>query len=726
MTIPGSTYAGQSSLPRLPIPTLEETLDRFPAMVAALLTKKEMIQCHEEVQKFRTTDGPKLQKLLMDYEQSGKVGSFVEEFWTDAYLAPDSSVVMNLNPFFVLEDGPDTKKSNCQSRRAASLCFSAIKFASSLKNEAIVPDSFRGKPLCMDQFRALFGACRIPELIEKDKVVVNTESCHVVVLENNQFYFFQALWEDGSVAVDEDDILEILTAIKLDASQVSPEISSKNAIGVLTTLSRREWAVARDSIVSHSTTNETALEIVDGALFVLVIDNVIPKSIHEAAANMLHGTYCLRSDANLVDYQAGSCCNRWYDKLQIIVCQDGRAGINFEHSAVDGHTALRLVSDIFADNVIQFAQTITKTIYSDTLFPSLIHAKIRKATAENSSLVLPRKLNFELPKTVLDRIHFAETAMGDEIVASDTFVLEFNSFGKNLIVRNNLSPDAFVQISMQLAYFRLYGKIVSQYEPVLMKAFYHGRTEAARSSTEKVSNLCYLWLNHASTRKEKLEALRMATENVSAGVKTSASGKGLERHLFALMKIAEKNNIPTPDFFTCAAYNKLNHTVLSTSNCGNPSLRLFGFGPVVQDGFGIGYIIRDNGIQYSISSKHRQTERFAHMLKKTLIDMGDLLIPLSKVSVARDHGKSKAKMSTAEEYCDAYGDSFGESQSESFTNFKSTTPVGRRNTLMGVLQKEPSVRAFELSHFGQVLTIGSTSGEEDDTDKLQQLHVPYN
>ena len=37
-----------------------------------------------------------------------------------------------------------------------------------------------------------------------------------------------------------------------------------------------------------------------------------------------------------------------------------------------------------------------------------------------------------------------------------------------------------------------------------------------------------------------------------------------------------------------------------------------------------------------------------------------------------------------------------------------------------------SVRAFELSHFGQELTAGSTSGEKDDEDKLQQLHVPYN
>lgn len=119
-----STYAGQSSLPRLPIPTLEETLDRFPAAVSALLStcddstsnnnnggngndSKEMKECLEEIHKFLTTDGPKLQKLLVEYDEQGKedgkVGSYVEEFWTDAYLAPDSSLVMNLNPFFVLE-----------------------------------------------------------------------------------------------------------------------------------------------------------------------------------------------------------------------------------------------------------------------------------------------------------------------------------------------------------------------------------------------------------------------------------------------------------------------------------------------------------------------------------------------------------------------------------------------------------------------------------------------
>lgn len=304
----------------------------------------------------------------------------------------------------------------------------------------------------MDQFRALFGACRVPEVSDKDTVAVNPDSSHVVVLENNQMYFFQALWPDGTVAVSEEDILEILVAIKADASRVAPEVSSRNALGVLTTLPRREWAVARDAIVSHSAHNDTAMDIVDGALFVLVIDDVSPRDVHEAAANMLHGTALLRSTDDLIDYQAGSCCNRWYDKLQVIVCEDGRAGINFEHSAIDGHTALRFVSDIFADNVVSFAQSITKTIYSDrTFFPSLIQAGVRRAALSDPELIAPKKLNFVLPHDVLDKIYYAETALSDQIVASDTFVLEFTGYGKTLIVANKMSPDSYVQLSMQVS-----------------------------------------------------------------------------------------------------------------------------------------------------------------------------------------------------------------------------------------------------------------------------------
>lgn len=63
-------------------------------------------------------------------------------------------------------------------------------------------------------------------------MAVNPDSTHVVVLDNNQMYFFQALWPDGTVAVNEEDILQILLAIRADASKVAPEVSSRNALGV--------------------------------------------------------------------------------------------------------------------------------------------------------------------------------------------------------------------------------------------------------------------------------------------------------------------------------------------------------------------------------------------------------------------------------------------------------------------------------------------------------------
>jgi len=739
-----TTFSRQATLPRLPIPTLEETLEKFPAAVSALLSShdgeknsngesasntretKEMKECRKEIEQFLAVDGPPLQTLLLEYEQKGRedgtLGSYVEEFWTEAYLAPDQSVVLKLNPFFVLEDGPDTNKSKDQSCRAASLCFSAIKLASALKSERLVPDSFRGKALCMDQFRALFGACRVPELFEKDTVAVDPDSTHVVVLENNQMYFFQALWPDGTVAVNEQDIYEILTAIKADASKVAPEISSRNALGVLTTLPRREWANARDIIKNKSVHNKAALEIIDGALFVLVIDDVTPKDIHEAAANMLHGTYNLRSEENFIDYQAGSCCNRWYDKLQVIVCNDGRAGINFEHSAIDGHTALRFVSDIFADNIVSFAQSITKTIYPDEdIFPPLINADIRRATGANTHFTMPRKLNLELPQSILDKIYYAETALSDQIVSSDTVVLEFAEYGKTLIVRNRMSPDSFVQLSMLLAYYRLYGKIVCQYEPVLTKSFYHGRTEAMRTATEYAAAFCKTWCDPSATAIEKLNALRVATQHHSAGVKLASQGKGVDRHLFALKCIAEKNGIATPDFFSSNAYKKLNHTILSTSNCGNPSLRLFGFGPVVPDGFGIGYIIRDTGLQYSISSKHRQTKRYAHTLQQTLCDMGKLLEPLSAVTVACDMiEENRASTSSKQpiEFLEDYHDLFGESKASSYSNdesieksLSSYTPLSG-SALARVLHRKSSFTAQKLRSFGETIQTPQDGGDK--------------
>jgi carnitine O-acetyltransferase len=80
-----------------------------------------------------------------------------------------------------------------------------------------------------------------------------------------------------------------------------------------------------------------------------------------------------------------------------------------------------------------------------------------------------------------------------------------------------------------------------------------------------------------------------------------------------------------PALFADSGWDKINNTILSTSNCGNPSLRQFGFGPTSGDGFGIGYIIKEDSISICASSKHRQTKRFVDALESYFLEIRKLL-----------------------------------------------------------------------------------------------------
>ena len=176
----------------------------------------------------------------------------------------------------------------------------------------------------------------------------------------------------------------------------------------------------------------------------------------------------------------------------------------------------------------------------------------------------------------------------------------------------------------------------------------------------EAKHFCEVFCDPKATKEAKLNALRNATRVHSQLVKECARGKGVDRHLFALRCIAEKYDMDTPSFFNSAPWKLLNHTVLSTSNCGNPSLAQFGFGPVVPDGFGIGYIIKDSRIMYSISSKHRQTVRYASTLESVLREMATLVEPASSCSNNRNVTNTRAPAAH-------YGYSMSESSLKGFT-----------------------------------------------------------
>lgn len=690
---PGITFAAQDSLPKLPIPDLESTAKKYLKALDPLQTAREHADTEQAVTEFLRTDGPALQEKLKSYAQ-GK-SSYIEQFWYDSYLNFDNPVVLNLNPFFLLEDDPTPARNN-QVTRAASLVVSSLSFARAVRKEELPPDTLRGQPLCMYQYSRLFGTARIPT-DNGCQIGQDPNSKHIVVMCKGQFYWFDVLDDNDDLIMTERDVSTNLQAIVHDAEQTPIHNAAKGALGVLSTENRKIWSGLREVLgKDEGSNNSDCLNIVDSALFILCLDYTEPANTAELCMNMLCGTSEVQKGV-----QVGTCTNRWYDKLQIIVCKNGSAGINFEHTGIDGHTVLRFASDVYTDTILRFARSINGAAPSLWASSSPDPSKRDPSSFGNVSTT-PHKLEWDMVPELTTALRFAETRLADLIQQNEFETLDFTHYGKNFITSMGFSPDAFVQMAFQAAYYGLYGRMESMYEPAMTKTFYHGRTEAIRAVThESASFVRTFWGENPPA--QKVELLRKACEEHTATTKDCAKAQGQDRHLYALMCLWQRSvdaeadtdfssvdgstngsfspttseantsaspkrssilsdeddslkvtattsrnggarpTVALPAIFADAGWDKINNTILSTSNCGNPSLRHFGFGPTSGEGFGIGYIIKDGSISICASSKHRQTKRFIDAIESYFLEIRKLLRMTQRRGTSVDKGASRAR-----------------------------------------------------------------------------------
>jgi len=532
----------------------------------------------------------------------------------------------------------------------------------------------------MYQYSRLFGTARIPTE-NGCQIGQDSSSKHVVVLSYGQFYWFDVLDDNNDLIMTEKDISLNLQTIIEDASQTPIQDAAKGALGILSTENRKTWSSLRDVLSrEEGSNNSDCLNIVDSALFILDLDYTEPQSPSDLCMNMLCGTSEIERGV-----QVGTCINRWYDKLQIIVCKNGSAGINFEHTGVDGHTVLRFASDVYTDTILRYARSINGQAPSLWASQSPDPSK-RDPESFGDVSTTPHKLEWDMLPELSTALRFAETRLADLIQQNEFATLEFSQYGKNFMTSMGFSPDAFVQMAFQAAYYGLYGRLECTYEPAMTKMFFHGRTEAIRSVTNESSEFVRTFWGE-NPAAAKVDTLRKACQRHTDMTKECAKAQGQDRHLYALFCIWQRGNeddIPsttgsvngdkdftspvgspsnisvlseessvsrspprptgnTPALFSDAGWDKLNTTVLSTSNCGNPSLRHFGFGPTSGDGFGIGYIIKDGSISICASSKHRQTKRFVAAIEAYFLEMRKLLRQTQRRGTSGDKGATRAR-----------------------------------------------------------------------------------
>jgi carnitine O-acetyltransferase len=85
------------------------------------------------------------------------------------------------------------------------------------------------------------------------------------------------------------------------------------------------------------------------------------------------------------------------------------------------------------------------------------------------------------------------------------------------------------------------------------------------------------------------KALNAHVEYISA----ASDGKGVDRHLFGLKKLLGPGD-EMPAIFKDPAYSYSSHWFLSTSQLSSEYFNGYGWSQVVDDGFGIAYMVNEN------------------------------------------------------------------------------------------------------------------------------------
>ncbi|XP_010222256.1 PREDICTED: carnitine O-acetyltransferase [Tinamus guttatus] len=449
--IPGRFRLHQEALPSLPVPPLQQTLDRYLQALQPIISEEEWNHTQELVNEFRKPGGvgERLQKGLE--RRAKKTENWLSDWWLKtAYLEYRLPVVVHSSPGLVLPK-QDFLDRQGQLRFAAKLIEGVLDFKTMIDNETLPVEYLGGKPLCMNQYYQILSSCRIPG--PKRDSIVNyaqgkKQSRHITVVHNFQFFELDVYNSDGS-PLTTDQLFIQLEKIWNTSLQ-----TNKEPIGILTTNHRNSWAKAYNNLLKDKT-NKESVRTIEKSIFTVCLDAPMPRvsdDIYKSrvAAQMLHGGGSRWNSGN-----------RWFDKtLQFIIAEDGSCGLVYEHAPAEGPPIVALV-----DHVVEYTKK-----------PELVRSPM-------IPLPMPKKLRFNITPEIKNDIEKAKQNLNIMVQDLDVKVMVFHQFGKNFPKSEKISPDAFIQQALQLAYYRMYGHSCATYESASLRMFRLGRTDTIRSAS---------------------------------------------------------------------------------------------------------------------------------------------------------------------------------------------------------------------------------------------------
>ena len=672
------TYGFQRSLPHLPLPSIAHTCERYIESVRPVSTPEEFAHIQSLCDSFLENEGPGLQRQL--YFRWLTTSNYVSAWWEQfVYLRNRSSLLINSN-YYVLD--PQVLPTTDQAFRAANLAHHMLRFKDMIEAETLQPLTIRGVvPVCMAQYSRLFSTVRVPRR-ECDELRHFPASRHIVVIRRGRFYCMEVyhntasrkahqLYTAAELAHQFQVIMDRsnLDAVDAPAKPTPQSIASKSKtitstttshagpagsisfsgtlmprshstgsvflppitahpfsgpvyaalprqdadLALFTQLPRTAWAEVREAHFAEGL-NKESLRMIEEAAFVVHLDaDHYGRNVQGRAGSLFHDQH------------------RWLDKsINLVVFEDGHAGLNAEHSWGDAP----VVAHLWEHALLSELQAIERG--QDA-------AALAFEPLEGDPLPMPLALEWNwrhddgLVRALTEAREFAGREVGD----LQLVIVEHGTYGKEFVKACGVSPDSYLQLALQLAFFRDRGHFGLTYESAMTRLYREGRTETVRSLTPQVVAFVHAMEDPGAGPEVQAELLHEAARNHSRLNHEAMSGHGIDRHMFALYVVSRAMDVESP-FLKEALSAKWR---LSTSqqpqvqtsiraSLAPETVAAFhspggGFGPVADDGYGVSYMVAgESKFFFHISSKRSNPDtdsaRFAGHIQDALTDMAKL------------------------------------------------------------------------------------------------------
>ncbi|KPA85622.1 carnitine palmitoyltransferase-like protein [Leptomonas pyrrhocoris] len=544
----------QRSLPKLPLPSLNDTLQRYLTTVQPLCSPSQHEATTRVVRAFKEQEGPRLQDELRRTDKANLHTSFISSDLFERRLKERSSLPLLSHKTWLVR--PDAEKADMLVRSVywlwASVHFYKLYLDNQLAPEvryvsvankrpeessdrywekdwfdrtaALLPDLFSTPfvyrlsggnvvPLDMSQFDCLFNSSRMPGVLQDEITPVGFVPQVTVQYRGHQFVITVA--DADCVPLSVDQLYAQLRDI-VDTHVTPP----RTDVGVFTSLPRSEWNVVRTMLLRDAA-NSKNMETIEESMFVLNLDDVAEK---DDAADPLCAVGVMSKTPSLRPM------NRWWDKsLSVTVNHQGTVAVSAEASWGDAVAVRRYVDDVYA---------LSHAAHSDLL----------KRTAPSTYPV--RQLQWNIPADLHGVAQRARRTLEGERQRLDVAagVLDAPATSPS-------SVEATLQLAAQLAWWRLQHRPTCCFQTLDLQRYRRGRTEQICLTTAASADFVLSMLGKdTAAQRSACRAALQAYETLKRSVE---KGQGIQCHLLALRMTAERLLGRVPELYRDPAFASL-------------------------------------------------------------------------------------------------------------------------------------------------------------------------